>query len=89
MNKMGHSATHLMGLMTGPKGCLPKIAREIWMRRHQWMPWLGHDETLNVGNDWRMTLQRVTEKLWIWMQKMNWQRLFKLRTANTEFRNWA
>ena len=62
---MGHYAAHLMDLMTGPKGCLPKIAREIWMRRHWWMLWLGHDEKLNIGNDRRMMLQRVTEKLWI------------------------
>ena len=62
---MGQYAAHLMDLMTGPKDCLPKIAREIWMRRHQWTSWLGHDEKPNVGNDQRMTLQRVTEKLWI------------------------
>ena len=54
-----------MDPMTGPKGCLPKIAREIWMRRHRWMLWLGHDKKPNIGNDWRMMLQRVTEKLWI------------------------
>ena len=35
MNKMGRYITHLMNLMTGPKGCLPNIAREIWMRRHR------------------------------------------------------
>ena len=64
-NKMGCYATHLMDPMTGPKGCLPKIAREIWMRRHWWMPWLGHDEKPNVGNDQRMTLQSIIEKLWI------------------------
>ena len=29
------------------------------------MPWLGHNKKPNVGNDWRMMLQRVTEKLWI------------------------
>ena len=51
--------------ITGPKGCLPKIAREIWMRRHWWTPWLCHDEKLNVGNDRRMTLQSVIEELWI------------------------
>ena len=62
---MGHHATHLMDLMTDPKGCLPKIAREIWMRRHWWTLWLGHDKKLNVGNDRRMVLQRVTENLWM------------------------
>ena len=34
MNKMGRYITHLMNPMTGPKGCLPNTAREIWMRRH-------------------------------------------------------
>ena len=65
MNKMGHYAAHLMDPMTVPKGCLPKIARGIWMRRHRWMLWLGHNEKLNVGNDQRMMLQSVTKKLWI------------------------
>ena len=65
MNKMGHYAAHLMDPMTGPKSCLPKIAREIWMRRHRWMPWLGHNEELNIGNNRRMMLQRIIEKLWI------------------------
>ena len=54
-----------MNPMTGPKGCFPKIVREIWMRRHRWMSWLGHDKKLNVGNDWRMTPQSIIEKLWI------------------------
>ena len=62
---MGRYAAHLMDLMTDPKGCLPTIAREIWMRRHQWTPWLGHDEKLNIGNDRRMMLQSIIEKLWI------------------------
>ena len=62
---MGHYAAHLMDPMTGPNGCHPNIAREIWMRRHWWMPWLGHDEKLNVGNDQRMTLGSVIEKIWI------------------------
>ena len=62
---MGRYATHLMDPMTDPKGCLPKITREIWIRRHWWMPWLGHNKKLNVGNDWRMTLQHIIEKLWI------------------------
>ena len=62
---MGRYATHLMNPITGPKGCLPNIAREIWMRRHQWMLWLGHDEKLNIGNNQRMMLQSVIEKLWI------------------------
>ena len=65
MNKMGCHTAHLMDPMTGSKGCLPKIAREIWMRRHQWTPWLGHDKKLNIGDNWRMMLQIVTEKLWI------------------------
>ena len=64
-NKMGCYAAHLMELMTDPKGCLPKITREIWMRRHWWMLWLGHNEKPNVENDRRMTLQSVIEKLWI------------------------
>ena len=64
-NKMGRYATHLMNLMTGPKGCLPNIAREIWMRRHWWMLWLYHDEKPNIGNDRRMTLRSIIEKLWI------------------------
>ena len=34
-------------------------------RRHWWMLWLGHNEKPNVGNNRRMTLQRVIEKLWI------------------------
>ena len=54
-----------MDPMTGPKGCLPKVAREIWMRRHRWMLWLGHDEKPNIGNDQRMMLQSIIEKLWI------------------------
>ena len=63
---MGHYATHLMNPMTGPKGCLPNIASEIWMRRrHQWTLWLGHNEKLNVGNNWRMMLRSVIEKIWI------------------------
>ena len=39
--------------------------REIWMRRNRWTPWLGHNEKLNIGNDWRMILQSIIEKLWI------------------------
>ena len=35
VNKMGRYIAHLMNLMTGPKGCLPNITREIWMRRHR------------------------------------------------------
>ena len=62
---MGRHDAHLMDPMTGPKGCLPNIAREIWTRRHWWMPWLGHKEKLNVENNQRMMLQRVTEKLWM------------------------
>ena len=62
---MGRYAAHLMDPITDPKGCLPNIAREIWMRRHRWMPWLGHDEKPNIGNDRRMTLQSAIEKLWI------------------------
>ena len=65
MKKVGRHAAHLMNPMTGPKGCLPKIAREIWMRRHRWTPWLDHNEKLNIGNDQRMMLQSIIEKLWI------------------------
>ena len=38
VNKMGRYTAHLMNPMTGPKGCLPNIAREIWTRRHRWTP---------------------------------------------------
>ena len=64
-NKMGRYTAYLMNLMTGPKGCLLKIVREIWMRRHWYMSWLGHNEKPNIGNDQRMTLQSVIEKCWI------------------------
>ena len=60
---MGHYAAHLMNPMTGPKGCLPNIARVIWMRRHRWTPWLGHNEKPNIGNDWRITLRSIIEAL--------------------------
>ena len=33
VNKMGRDIAHSMNLMTGPKGCLPNTAREIWIRR--------------------------------------------------------